>query len=344
MTRLRTNTVQTTAPPAVVPTMAFVFPGQGSQYPGMMRELGWCGKSALRAVAEAAELTGLPIGELMTTADVTTLADPEIAQLLVFVHSCVQLRALREAGHRPSVVAGHSLGEYTALVAGGCLDWPTALRLVAVRGRAMARAAQERPGAMAALVGLDPGTVHQLCAHASAGTEHVVVANLNSPKQTVVSGTERAVEAVIEAARTAGALRAKRLPVGGAYHSRLMGQAQSALLPPLRAAMLRPPTVAVVSSITGTTVSDLEGYRVALLGQITAPVRWKDTVDTLTRIGAVSFVEVGPGRVLTGLGREMVRDGTHGTAARLRAPAAGTAESVEACSPTAATSHGRARR
>jgi [acyl-carrier-protein] S-malonyltransferase len=287
----------------------------------MMRDLGWCGKPALRAVREAAELTGLPVEELMTKADATTLADPEIAQLLVFVHSGVQLRALREAGHWPSVVAGHSLGEYTALLASGCLDWPTALRLVAARGRAMARAAAQRPGAMAALVGLDPATVQQLCAQAGTGAEHVVVANLNSPRQAVVSGTEQAVEAVIEGARTAGALRAKRLPVGGAYHSRLMGQAQTALLPLLRAATLRPPAVALVSSITGAAVTDIEQYRAALLGQITAPVRWQDAVGALARTGAVSFVEVGPGRVLTGLGREMVREGTHHTAAQLRAAA-----------------------
>jgi [acyl-carrier-protein] S-malonyltransferase len=300
--------------------VAFVFPGQGSQYPGMIRDLGWCGEQALRAVSEATELTGLPIEELMTRADAVTLADPEIAQLVVFVHSCVQLRALRTVGLTPTVVAGHSLGEYTALVACGCLEWTGALRLVAARGRAMAQAARERPGAMAALVGLDQATVRQLCAAAGTGAEQVVVANLNSPKQAVVSGTERAVAAVVDAARTAGALRAKRLPVGGAYHSPLMAPAQAALAPLLRAATLHAPDVAMVSSVTGAAVTDVDAYRQALVEQITSPVRWERAVRALAE-GPKQFVEVGPGRVLTGLDREMVRDAAHRTAAQARGAA-----------------------
>jgi [acyl-carrier-protein] S-malonyltransferase len=318
-----------TLPTSTSSRVAFVFPGQGSQYPGMMRDLGWCGGPALRAIAEATELTGLPIQELMTKADAVTLADPEIAQLLVFVHSAVQLRALRTAGLRPAVVAGHSLGEYTALLAADCLDWPSALRLVAVRGRAMAEAARERPGAMAALVGLDAATVQRLCGPDGAGGDQVVVANLNSPRQAVVSGTGPAVDAVIEAARAAGALRAKRLPVGGAYHSPLMAPAQAALAPLLRAASLRSPTVAMVSSVSGAAVTDLEAYRSALLGQMTAPVRWERAVRTLAG-GAAHFVEVGPGRVLTGLDREMVRGASHRTAMQARRLAAAAASDRKA--------------
>lgn len=303
----------TGAPQRVV----FVFPGQGSQYPGMMRDLSWCGAEAARGVGEATEVTGLPVRELMTSADAETLTDPAIAQLLVFVHSAVQWRALLAAGVRPGAVAGHSLGEYTALLAAECLEWTDALRLVATRGRAMARAARERPGTMAALVGLDLATVRQLCAQATSGNEQVVVANLNSPRQAVVSGTERAVDSVVAAAKAAGALRARRLPVGGAYHSPLMARAQADLAPLLDAAPLHSPALALVSSVTGAAVTDTAAYRTALRGQITAPVRWEQAVAALAG-GPALFVEVGPGRVLTGLDREMVRDATHRTAANAR--------------------------
>jgi [acyl-carrier-protein] S-malonyltransferase len=293
---------------------AFVFPGQGSQYPGMGRELARCGPAALARVPAAERLTGLPLGELMNRADARTIADPQIAQLVVFVWSGVLHRQLDEDGHRPAVVAGHSLGEYSALVACGSLDWEDGLSLVAARGRAMADAARRRPGAMAAVVGLPVGEVGELCRAATAattGADVAVLANLNSPRQAVVSGTEDAVVRVVESARAAGALRAKRLPVGGAYHSPLMAPAEQALAPLLRAAPLRPPRTPLVSSLTGKAVACIETYRGELLRQITRPVRWQDTVASLTGFGVRTFVEVGPGRVLTGLNREMARRGRH---------------------------------
>lgn len=296
---------------------AYVFPGQGSQYTGMARQLDWCGQPARSVLGEAEDVTGLPLRELMTTADGTTLANPEVAQLAVFVHSMVQLREMVAEGREPFAVAGHSLGEYTALVACGSLDWTDALHLVAMRGRAMAEAAEAEPGAMAAIVGLESSTVRELCTGAGGTRAPVVIANVNSPRQYVVSGGEAAVRAVVEAARRAGAIRAKQLPVGGAYHSPLMASAQQKLAPRLRAATLREPRIDFVSSVTGATVRDIEDYREALIGQITAPVLWRYVVETLAMTEMRYCVEVGPGRVLSGLGREMARHTKHLTAWQL---------------------------
>jgi len=290
---------------------AFVFPGQGSQHPGMGHNLAGCSPGALALLPAAERATGLPVRELMTRANAATIADPEIAQLLVFVWSSVLHRQLDEEGVRPAAVAGHSVGEYSALVACGSLDWEEALTVVTVRGRAMAEAARRQPGTMAAVSGLSAETVAQLCCRVCRGEEFAVPATLNSPRQTVVSGTVDAVASVVEAARSAGALRAKLLPVGGAFHSPLMTAAEDNLAPLLMATPLRPPHTPLVSSVTGQLVTDIEAYRGQLLRQITRPVRWQATVGSLVAQGVRTFVEVGPGRVLAGLGREMVRDGRH---------------------------------
>ncbi|WP_433003873.1 ACP S-malonyltransferase [Kribbella sp. CA-294648] len=292
--------------------LAFVFPGQGSQQPAMGRELTRCGDEARALIGRAEELSGVPVGELMMRADAATLADPEIAQLTIFVWSSVLAAELATAGVRPDAVAGHSLGEYPALVAAGCLSWESALALVARRGRAMAEAARRRPGAMAAIVGLSLEQVTNLCRQFS--NRHgavLVVANLNAPRQAVISGTSEQVDEAAEAARSAGAFRVKRLPVGGAYHSPLMAEAERELAPLIAAADLRPPQVPFVSSVTGCLVDDIERYRRVLATQITRPVHWADTVERLGRLGATTFVEVGPGRVLSGLGRNMLRTAEH---------------------------------
>nr|ANY57963.1 MtcD ACP S-malonyltransferase [uncultured bacterium] len=283
----------------------YLFPGQGSQFPGMGRELAAFGADARSLVDAAEAATGLPVHELMHRADATRIADPYTAQVLVFVWSTVAMHELHTRGRCPAAVAGHSLGEYTALVACGALDWADALILVSARGRAMAAAAARHPGAMGAVVGLPAAAVRDLCADASGGDEIAVVANLNSARQCVVSGTVTAVTAVLAAATAAGALRAKRLPVGGAYHSPLMRPAEDALAPLLRATTLRPPRVPMVSSLTGAPVTDLAAYADSLTRQITSPVQWLGATTTLA--GETDFVEVGPGRVLAGLGRETLR-------------------------------------
>jgi [acyl-carrier-protein] S-malonyltransferase len=305
-------------------SVGFVFPGQGSQYPGMVREVQRCGPAARALLDRAEQVTGLPVRELMTTADADTLADPHIAQVLVFVTSTVLLHELRQRGWAPSAVAGHSLGEYPALVAADVLTWEDALRLVDARGAVMSAAAAVEPGAMAAVVGLDPATAAKLCRSASRGREQVVIANVNSPTQLVVSGTQSAVVEVIASAGVAGALRARLLPVGGAYHSPLMQPAATRLRPLLQDVQLSQPRTALVSSATGQVVDDLDEYRQALADQVTSPVRWQRTVKTLADLGVDCFVEVGPSRVLTGLGRENARAAARHTAPDLLAHLAAT--------------------
>ena len=302
--------------------LAFVFPGQGSQYPGMFRELQRCGKPAHDLVAQAQELSGVPVRELLERGDAPTLADPHVAQLLVFVTSLALLDRARAAGWQPVAVAGHSLGEYTALVAAGVVERGEALRLVDARGSAMAAAARRRPGAMGAVVGVEMPTVRELCRAVSHGRELAVIANVNSPNQVVVSGTAAAVEELLTEARKAGALRARRLPVGGAYHSPLMVSAADELAALLREAKLSPPTTPMVSSASGGWLDDLAAYRKVLIGQVTTPVRWQDTVSELVQRGVTSFVEVGPGRVLAGLGRENARGASHCSVHDLLAPPA----------------------
>jgi len=287
--------------------IAFVFPGQGSQHPGMVRTLHRCSPSTRTLVDRAERATGVALTELMTSGDADALADPRIAQLAVFVTSTALLEELRLRGWRPAVVAGHSLGEYSALAAAGVVDWDDALRLVDARGTAMAAAAATRPGAMAAVAGLDITRLEGLCRLASHYGEHVSIANINSGSQLVISGSEIAVTRVIDAARVAGALRACRLPVGGAYHSPLMQPAADLLRGELREIDMRRPMIPFVSSATGDLVDDPEEHRKVLMEQVLLPVEWKRTVERLVALGVEHVAEVGPGHVLTGLCRDNAR-------------------------------------
>ncbi len=286
----------------------FLFPGQGSQHAGMGGDL-WAVSPAARALAErAAALTGMDLIGLMAAADEPTLADPEIAQVTIFTLSTALAAALAEQGIRPDLVAGHSLGEYTALAVSGALPWEEALLLVQARGRAMARAARLAPGKMAAISGLEPERVAALCAAASRDG-CAVVANYNTPLQTVVAGDAGGIESVIALARAEGALKIDMLNVGGAYHSPLMAPARAELEPLIRRAPLRPPATAMLSSITGEFVTDIEAYRSLLLEQVTLPVRWGACAARLAALAqsGAALVEVGPGRVLGGLMRQISR-------------------------------------
>ncbi|GAA1428038.1 ACP S-malonyltransferase [Microlunatus lacustris] len=280
--------------------LAMLFPGQGSQYPQMARDVLRCatGRSLL---GQAEDVSGLPLTDLMSTADAATLAHPAVAQLSVLVHSLALVDQLAAQGVRPDVVAGHSLGEYTAMAAAGMLDRPTALSLVARRGQAMAEAARSRPGAMGAVVGLDAQRVQQMC---DAVDGLVVLANINSPRQVVVSGSPEPVEAVLSAARGAGALRAKTLRVGGAYHSPLMAPAAATMTAAWADVVLAPPRCTFVSSTSGALVTDPAAQASAMRRQVGAPVRWATTMAAVTAAGVAAVVEVGPGRVLAGLARE----------------------------------------
>ncbi|MFO7171638.1 MAG: ACP S-malonyltransferase [Bacillota bacterium] len=282
-----------------------MFPGQGSQFPGMGSELCRHLPYVRRRLEQASAVTGLDLIHLVCRADGETLARPDVAQVAVYALSTAVAEYLMEQGLRPWAVVGHSLGEYSALVVAGCLDWERGLRLVWLRGQAMAEAAAACPGTMAAVMGLSDRVVADLCRQAAATHGCVVVANYNSPVQVVISGAVAAVEAVSTLARQAGALSVRFLAVGGAYHSPLMAPAQARLAPHLDRTPLGKPQVLLASSTTGDVVVDPEVYRQNLLEQITRPVLWRHAVGTLLALGATEFVEVGPGRVLCGLVRQI---------------------------------------
>lgn len=285
----------------VTDRIALMFPGQGSQYPQMARDVLRC-SAGRRLLAQAEAISGRSLTQLMATADAVTLAEPQIAQLSVLVHSLALLDQLEADGMTPVAVAGHSLGEYTAMVAAGMLDRLDAMALVSRRGAAMAQAAADRPGAMAAVVGLDGTLVAQLCADAPA--QPVVLANVNSPRQVVVSGTVDGVHFVVEAARQAGALRSKLLRVGGAYHSPLMAPAVAEVSQAWASVTLRAPRCPLISSVTGERVLDLVQQARQMRDQLSAPVLWQQTMTTLVGLRPDAVIEVGPGRVLAGLARE----------------------------------------
>lgn len=290
---------------------AWVFPGQGSQFSGMAAELSLT-SAGEDLVDEAEHVSGVPLRDLTSRAGAAALADPHVAQLAVFVHGVAFAEELRRGGRSPVAVAGHSLGEYTALVVSETLSWSYALRVVDARGRAMARAARSTPGTMGAIVGPPGEEVAAWCT-----AEGAVLANFNSPRQHVVSGHAEAVDGVLGRARDAGAIRARRLPVGGAYHSPLMAPAQEDLARLVERAPLRPPRIALISSVDGEVVGDVEAYREKLRTQVCRPVQWQATVRSLAAFHPTTMVEVGPGRVLSGLGREMLPDTNHAQAPRL---------------------------
>lgn len=285
----------------VTSDLAALFPGQGSQYPRMAVDLRRHPEGA-RILRRAEEASDLDLGRIAESGTTEELARPDVAQVVVVTFSLAVLARLRAAGITPAVVAGHSVGEYAALVAAGMLAQDDALELVAVRGRLMAEAAGDDGGTMAAVVGLDAARVEALCA--AAGDQPVVVANLNSARQTVVSGTVAGVEEVCARAAQEGAVRARRLNVGAAYHSPLMAAADEEMARRWATVRLAPPAGVIVSSVTGEVVTDPERHRELMRYQLGAPVAWTATMRSITDREPRAAIEVGPGRVLGGLCRE----------------------------------------
>ena len=284
---------------------AFLYPGQGSQRVGMGADLLEARPEVIeRFFAAATDASGLDIRTLCLEGPIEELTRTEVAQPALFAVSMAMTELAREAGLQPDFVAGHSLGEYTAAVAAGCLSPADGIALVSERGQRMAEIQSQRPGTMGAVIGLPAEQVSELCETARAAGS-VAPANLNTPTQTVVSGEEAAVVKLLELAEAAGAERAIRLQVGAAFHSELMEPVQTALAEKMQGLDWKDPNPPLVSNASAKTVDSATGVREALVAQIASPVLWVDCVRTLIDAGVTSFLELGSGRVLSGLVRQV---------------------------------------
>ncbi len=286
--------------------LAFLFPGQASQYPGMGRELVENHPVARQVFDDADDALGFSLSQMCFSGSEDDLKLTANTQPAILTASVATYRILEEKGVRPDFVAGHSLGEYSALVAGGGLSFADAVRLVRKRGAYMQEAVPAGEGAMAAILGLSPAVVVDICKRA-AGGQVVSPANLNSPEQTVISGHAAAVKRAVELASQSGAKRAVILPVSAPFHCALMKPAQERLETDLRGPAFSNLAMPVVTNVDADTIATGEEARDALIRQVSMPVRWEESVRLLIEEGVTSFVEVGPGRVLTGLLRQIER-------------------------------------
>lgn len=280
---------------------AYVFPGQGSQFPGMGREIYERSAAARDMMDTADSLLGFPLTGTMFGDDAQALKATQVTQPAVFLHS-VCLALCTEGLPAPDMVAGHSLGEFSALVAAGAIAFEDGLKLVAARAQAMQKCCESVPGTMAAIIGLDSPTIEQVCS----GIRGVVVpANYNSGVQTVISGETAAVEEACAALKAAGARRALPLGVSGAFHSPLMEPARAELALAIEATEISAPRCPVWQNVTAGPETDPERIKANLLSQLTSPVRWTQSVISMIGAGADEWVEIGPGEVLQGLVRRI---------------------------------------
>ena len=277
---------------------AFVFPGQGAQFVGMGAELAERSTAARDLFSQANEILGRDLLKVMCEGPEEVLRRTENTQPAVLAFSVALLNEVTSQGVKPGVVAGHSLGEYTALVASGVLTFAEVMKLVELRGKLMGRAGDQAPGGMAAVMGLADDKLAEICEQTPG---IVVVANYNSPGQTVISGENAAVAAACEAFKAAGAKRALPLPVAGAFHSPLMAQANEELMAAIDALEFRKPAVAVVTNVDGLAHQDPEEIRALLKRQMVSGVQWTKSVETMRELGVERYIEIGPGKVLAGL-------------------------------------------
>jgi [acyl-carrier-protein] S-malonyltransferase len=285
--------------------LTFVFPGQGSQQPGM--GAAFSNDAAWSVVEQASDATGRDVAHLLLDADADELVETRNAQLGTFVHSMVVLEALRSRGVQPAAVAGHSLGELSALCAAGVLRFDDAVGLVAERGEAMQVCCTQRKGTMAAVLGLDEPQVTEVCA---AVDGDVWVANTNAPGQVVIAGDPAAIDAATAVAKEAGAKRVMPLDVSGAFHTPFMAPAGERLGAAIAGAAFHDAQIPVAANVDGAIHTSATEWPGLLERQLTSPVRWTGCVESLLAAGATTFVEVGPGAVLTGTIKRIDKDTT----------------------------------
>jgi len=279
---------------------AYVFPGQGAQFVGMGKELYESSPIAKELFEKANTILGFRITDIMFGGTEEELKQTKVTQPAVFLHSIILAKTLGES-LKPDMVAGHSLGEFSALVVNKTLSFEDALVLVSKRALAMQKACEINPSAMAAILNLDDAIIEKVCAEITESGETVIAANYNSPGQLVISGTINGINIACEKLKAAGAKRALVLPVGGAFHSPLMQPAAIELEAAIKATTFHQPICPVYQNVTASAVSNPDDIKNNLILQLTAPVKWTQTIQQMVTDGATSFTEVGPGKVLQGL-------------------------------------------
>jgi [acyl-carrier-protein] S-malonyltransferase len=286
---------------------AYIFPGQGSQFSGMGKNLYEASTIAKDLFEQANDILGFRISDIMFSSSDDELKQTNVTQPAVFLHSVVAYKTLESAS--PDMVAGHSLGEFSALVANGALSFEDALKLVSIRATAMQKACELNPSTMAAVLALDDAKVEEICRQVQEETGEVVVAaNYNCPGQLVISGSLQGIQTACERMKAGGAKRALVLPVGGAFHSPLMAPAKEELAAAINATTFKNPSCPVYQNVVASAVSDVEAIKTNLIEQLTGAVRWTQTVQAMVADGATNFTEVGPGKVLQGLVQKVYKE------------------------------------
>jgi [acyl-carrier-protein] S-malonyltransferase len=283
---------------------AYIFPGQGAQFSGMGLDLYENSPLAQELFEKANTILGFPITDIMFEGSDEDLKQTKVTQPAIFLHSVILAKTLGDS-FKPDMVAGHSLGEFSALVAAGALTFEDGLKLVSQRAQAMQKACELQPSTMAAVLGLDDAVVEDICSK----TEGIVVAaNYNCPGQLVISGEVEAINKACEALKEAGARRALVLPVGGAFHSPLMEPAREELAAAIENTTFSKPNCPIYQNVTASAITDEKEIKANLISQLTAPVRWTQSVQQMIADGATYFTEVGPGKVLQGLVKKINRE------------------------------------